>query len=529
VISVNGTLIIGLRRKGNRMLSSKPALLLALLCLILMTPTQAATWREATSDNFIVYSDGSESELVNFTQRVEKFDRVLRIMTGLHQPPAPVKVRIYLIDGANAVREMDPRHRNIAGLYTFGPGGGFAIVDREKARYEFATDGENTLYHEYSHHYMAQYFPSAYPVWYQEGFADYFASIKFNQDGTAEIGKPEMDRLPALYTETWLSTQQLMTASLEDLPQRDWGRFYAQGWLLTHYLFSNHDRLDHFKQYLALRAQGIAHEEALQKAFSLTDQQLGEELRHYFSKGKVLIKRLTAAGLSQQPQVDVRTLSSPEADCLLLTVRIQLGVSAAEKNKLLEQVRTKAHRLAGNEYAQVMLGEAEAHFGDRALAYSLFQTQLASTPDNRRAMLDLATLELQSDQDDHAARLAADRRARTLAAKANRLDTHDPEALYLFYLSFAHEDNGPSQNAIDALAQAYLNLPQSQQYALAQARQDLHDGRPDRAVAELKPIAYSPHGEKYAQRMRAWIQDIEAKKSPALADSAPDESSDGDK
>jgi hypothetical protein len=28
----------------------------------------------------------------------ERFDRVLRIMTGLRQPPAPVKVRIYLVD-----------------------------------------------------------------------------------------------------------------------------------------------------------------------------------------------------------------------------------------------------------------------------------------------------------------------------------------------------------------------------------------------------------------------------------------------
>jgi hypothetical protein len=88
------------------------------------------------------------------------------------------------------------------------------------------------------------------------------------------------------------------------------------------------------------------------------------------------------------------------------------------------------------------------------------------------------------------------------------------------------EDQGPSQNAIDALAQAYNNLPQYQPLALAQARQDLRDGRSDRAVAELKPIAYSPHGEKYAQKMRAWIQEIEAKKAPQLADATAEESSD---
>ncbi len=90
-------------------------------CLVLAAPAQAA-WKEASSDNFIVYSDGSETELVNFTQRVERFDRVLRIMTGLQQPPAPVKVRIYLVDNDSVVREMDFRHRAGRGILCI-PGG----------------------------------------------------------------------------------------------------------------------------------------------------------------------------------------------------------------------------------------------------------------------------------------------------------------------------------------------------------------------------------------------------------------------
>jgi hypothetical protein len=173
-----------------------------------------------------------------------------------------------------------------------------------------------------------------------------------------------------------------------------------------------------------------------------------------------LLKRLTSASLSQEPKVLLRTLTQPEADCLLLTVHVELGVVDADKQKLLEQVRAKAQRLGSNEYAQVMLGEAEARYADAARA---------------------------------------------------------------------HEDKGPNQNAIDALAQAYTSLPQYQPLALAQARQDLHDGKPERAVAELKPFAYSPHGEKYAQKMRAWIEEIEAKKAPVLAETSAEEPSDDGK
>ena len=497
-------------------------------CLALAAPVQAA-WKEATSDNFIVYSDGFETELVKFTQRVERFDRVLRIMTGLHQPPAPVKVRIYLVDGDDVVRDLDFHHRHLAGFYASRIGGGIAIVDRTKARYEFSTDGETVLYHEYSHHYMAQYFPAAYPIWYQEGFAEYFASTKFGKDGVAEIGKAELPRLPTLYNEPWLSTQQLMTTTLENLPERQWSQFYAQGWLLTHYLYSTPDRHGQFGHYLRLRAQGVAHEDALQKSFNLTDDQLGAELHKYWSTGKLLVKRLTATSLEQEPKVLLRTLTQPEADCLLLRAHVELGVADADKQKLLEQVRTKAQHLAGNGYAQVMLGEAEARYGDAARARDILQAQVTATPDNRAALLNLAELELQTDQADHAARVAADRRARSLAFQANKLDSNDPEALYIFYLSFAHEEKGPNQNAIDALAEAYASLPQFQPIALAQARQDLHDGKPDKAVAELKPIAYSPHGGKFAQKMRGWIQEIEAKQSPVLADSAVSETSDDGK
>jgi hypothetical protein len=492
--------------------------------LILAAPAQAA-WKQASSDNFIVYSDGSDTELVNFTQRVERFDRVLRIMTGLQQPPAPVKVRIYLVDNDSVVREMELRHRPVAGFYASRVGGGIAVVDRERPRSEFALDGDTILYHEYSHHYMAQYFPAAYPIWYQEGFAEYFASTRFKKDGVAEIGKVAMSRLPTLYDESWLSTKRLMTATLDDLPQRQWYQFYAQGWLLTHYLFSTPARHDQFQQYLRLRTQGTPHEEALQKAFNLTDEQLDAELHKYFDKGKVIIKRLSSPMLEQDPKVTLQALSQAESECLLLSVRVELGVADTDAKKLLDQVRSKAQHFAGDGYVQVMLGSAEARYGDAARAREILQAQVASSPDNRTALLDLATLELQSDQTDHDARLAADRHARSLAAKANRLDSNDPEALYLFYMSFAHEDKGPSQNAIAALAQAYDNLPQYQPLALAQARQDLRDGRSDRAVAELKPIAYSPHGEKYAQKMRAWIQEIEAKKAPQLADATADESS----
>jgi hypothetical protein len=173
-------------------------LICAILLIGLHAPVEAA-WREASSANFIVYSDGKETDLVSFTQRVEKFDQVLRIMCGLHEPPAPVKVQIYLVSGMRAVQELEPSHTStVAGFYSSAPDGAIAVVDRDPATNKFQLDGQTILFHEYSHHFMMQYFPVAYPDWYREGFAEYFATTQIHTDGSVEVGRAEWARLPTL-------------------------------------------------------------------------------------------------------------------------------------------------------------------------------------------------------------------------------------------------------------------------------------------------------------------------------------------
>ena len=51
-------------------------------------------------------------------------------------------------------------------------------------------DIKTVLLHEYTHHFMYQYFPAAYPTWYSEGFAEFMASPVFNDDGSIGIGAP---------------------------------------------------------------------------------------------------------------------------------------------------------------------------------------------------------------------------------------------------------------------------------------------------------------------------------------------------
>src|SRR5690348_11306463 len=124
----------------------RKAFFLSSIALLVLSTPALATWREASTEKFIVYSDGSEKDLVEFTERVDKFDQVLRVITGFKGEPSPVKVRIYLVDKEQTVRELYPWHiPNIAGFYHASISGGIGVAERTRAFREGQLDGETVL------------------------------------------------------------------------------------------------------------------------------------------------------------------------------------------------------------------------------------------------------------------------------------------------------------------------------------------------------------------------------------------------
>lgn len=66
-----------------------------------------AEWREATSRHFVVYSEGSEKSLRDAVVKLEKYDYVLRAVSGVKPVARPIKLKIYLRDNvADVARSM---------------------------------------------------------------------------------------------------------------------------------------------------------------------------------------------------------------------------------------------------------------------------------------------------------------------------------------------------------------------------------------------------------------------------------------
>ncbi len=136
-------------------------------------------WRNGAGPRvrkFIVYSNGREAALREYVQKLEIYDYIMRVRLGLPIDALPDrKFPIYLVNGRRDLLRVHPAsHDNVAGTYFPVEEDIFAVAIRG--------DGDDTLLHEYAHHFMFQNSHAVYPGWLTEGFAEYFMTADIRSD-----------------------------------------------------------------------------------------------------------------------------------------------------------------------------------------------------------------------------------------------------------------------------------------------------------------------------------------------------------
>ena len=117
------------------------------------------------------------------------------------------------------------------------PDGIAAVVDEASA----TRRGNEILFHEYAHHFMMQNSTSAaYPGWYIEGFAEYFATVRFTAR-KIDIGNYSQGRAYSIVQGAWLPMERILSAGPAGLNRRaDGGLLCAK--LAAGSLFLQHAR-----------------------------------------------------------------------------------------------------------------------------------------------------------------------------------------------------------------------------------------------------------------------------------------------
>jgi hypothetical protein len=473
------------------------ALLLLLLALI---PSAArAEWREATSKHFIVYSDTTEEKIRAAITNLEKYDFVLRWAADVKKPPSPIKLKVYLLQTQFEVKKSLPEGAGggVLGYYNANARNPFFVGLARDPRANQAISAQQVLFHEYTHHFMFQYFPATYSTWYSEGFAEFYGTTRILDNDVIEIGHPAEARYYSLLS-NWLPLNKMLTAkSYADVRGRI-GSLYAQGWLLVHYLSTNKEREGQLDKYLHAINAGKSYEEAMDGAFGKDAKALNSELRDYSGKLLLTANRIPFKPIDVGP-ITVRTLGPAERELVKEDIFLNRGLLVREAREFLENVRATARRYPTDPFALQILTEAERASGNAAEAAAAVDRWLAVKPKEPRAMMHKAQLQIESLAAAKSPDQAAWDAARNQLLAAHKAAPRDPMILEAYYDSYVAQGVLAPPPAQNALFRAFELVPQDDDIRYKLALDFEHRNMIREAIHVIKPAALSLHGENESE------------------------------
>jgi tetratricopeptide (TPR) repeat protein len=483
---------------------------IAALVLALTAPAVArAEWYEASSDHFVVYADDRPEAITRFTEELEKFDKALRVFYPKARPAAtgPAnRVAVFVLSGSTSVSKLIG-DKFTRGFYIPRAGANVAFVPRVSGKTDtYDLSGAAVLRHEYAHHFMYTSFPAVFPIWFSEGFAEFWSTVRFERDGSATVGIAPYHRAWGLVSGNPLPVDQLLTLTNRKLSEAQREAIYGRGWLLTHYLMSDRERQRQLAEYMLAINRG----ESLDKAATVFGdlKQLGRELENYLNRSRLPASTIAATALATST-VKLRKLTPGEVATMPVRVQSRAGVDEKEAKTVVIEARKAADPYPNDAGAQVALAEAEYDAGNYALAHAAADRALAADPKLGEALLyrAMAKFALAEADDPKAEPWQAIRRA---IVAANRADPEDPRPLMLNYRSYFAAGEAPSANAKAGLAKAYDTALSDLGLRMNAATMFLQDGNPVEAREALRLIAFHPHGAGgMSARARAMISAID--------------------
>ena len=460
---------------------------LALGLMLFATSPARAEFLRAETEHFVIQGEVRRGEITEYARKVERFHEMLEMFLPpeTHDVEAP-KLWIYLAANHATMSQAWPGvSENVGGFYSRNDGRIYAVVNMTNE------DNDTTLFHEYAHHYMFQYHNKAYPGWFVEGFAEYFAPSDLRM-GRIRYGLWREGRLYSLgQTQNWIPMDQVLSERPNLSSARRGAAYYAQAWLLTHYMLGDPTRRTQFGRYLAAVQSGEASVGAFQEATGLTSDQLATNLRSYLGRG------VTVYTLSQAlpvAEVTVTALPSSTEDAIWLDLRSMRSLGD-DKDALLQRVRDMAARHPGDRLPTVTLAKYLIEADLPAEAVTTLEPVIAANPADAEALWLMAGAEMDvaDDVDDDAARMTLMRQAQRRLGAAYEADPLD----YRVYMAMARNREGtpgyPTDNDLTIAESAYRLAPQLGSTAIRAARVLMAKEKYLEAVMVLSPLANNPH------------------------------------
>lgn len=301
-------------------------------------------WLLIKSKNFEIVTDLNADKGRRLMEDLEAYRYFSIDMMGLKMLPDIKPLRILAIGSASNFRKLGFPDM-WAGLFSLDALGYSAIanVSEYSVNANRASFGRQVLFHEYNH-FLIRLTENAtsLPMWYDEGTAEYWGTFKF--DGTkVSIGDSESIAFRAgdmfndvgnfsIDTQKIMNTRSLPYNSKKDSDKTLISRFYAQSFFLLHYFHSTEALQKSLDDYIKYLGYGYKQDDAFQKAFNTTHEELDKNLKKYLKNRMVKMVYTIKEGKNKVPDTGITITPLTQASFYANVIDILLNCGSMDKD-----------------------------------------------------------------------------------------------------------------------------------------------------------------------------------------------------
>jgi tetratricopeptide (TPR) repeat protein len=514
--------------------------LLSLVSLLSTGTVQAADqhWLRVSSDHFIVLTDAGEKSGHDVAARFEQMRALFGQLLSRSKLRMSEPLEIIAIRGDKDYAQLAPL---VNGQPTQAPS--FFLTGEDRIFIVlnlFEPESWRAVEHQFAH-YMLNYNYPPTPPWFDEGFAEYFSSLSLSGKN-AELGSdPELN--PAYETDllgnqiesknlksfteilsnpVWLAWPDLFTMKNRVVNGQEGTHhtlFYAQSWILVHYLL-NKDKMSELGKYFGLvEIQKVPVENAIQQAFGISAAQLDHEVKTYFRSLTSLFNALDASKQPNAPTApeavyqtplpfsvnDVATSSKaiPVAEAQALVDEMELRIPERRQQALDQLQKLIADPKTETVVAHRALAWAYVQKGDTSSAFEELNAAVQMNPSDPWTRFGLALASYHSGE--KGARVQG--LANMMESLHIVIDEYPDFAEAYNMLGWARLTGGGANAALEAMKQAVQLSPRNEEYQLRLARAYLASKKFDDATETLERLKRSQN-PRVAQAATKDLEDL---------------------
>jgi hypothetical protein len=303
-------------------------------------------WIYSRTASFELLSSASEKESRHLLVELEQFRASFLATFPLGRAREP-RVTVVLFDTNRQFTPYKPiykgKPKDVLGFFAARPDE-VAIALTTETKDSRDADPIEVIFHEYVHLLLFTH-DLQLPLWLDEGLAEFYSTFQV-EDNSIVFGQPQTLLIRRLNYTALMPLQELfaVTPKSADYNNADRaGSFYAQSWLLTHFLICGTDRTntDRLIRFLLLQKTSPGKMDAnFREAFGQKPAELEAELRSYIESGWYHTRKAKLPVADLAAKIVFRPATDFERDFALLNLRWRVhqnGDAAQSALQLAEQ------------------------------------------------------------------------------------------------------------------------------------------------------------------------------------------------